>query len=399
MKKYLHYILAFPLLVAISCGNDVDDPSSTKTQGTVSLSLTADLKVVDSQISRTMSDEQMAVLKKLSAEPKKYLSVSLYNSDGSLRESWDTAESFPETLSIPVGQYSLAASYGDPSKEGFDLPSVYGHQDIFVRENVNTNVNLITTLQNSLVGVDYSDSFKNLFSSYKATLTTSTGNILFDGDESRLAYVAPGNVTLSVNFIYKQGDTYQTTVKTFTAQAAHLQKFYFDVDIDKPTVSVIVTFDDSMTQETMTFDIGKNIDGFPLPEVNPEGFTGNETTTLVVNDLSTISKPYRFNVYTEAGLKAATLSVQMGSTGVKNYDLMNEAQKETLSAMGFLVTGFRSGSNMALVEMTDWVKSLSLGNGETSMIATVTLSVTDMEGKTTDPELENNNIFIVKLTQ
>ena len=70
------------------------------------------------------------------------LSLSLSANEGDFEESWDNLSDFPEEKEIPVGEYTVEVSYGDPEEEGFEAPYFYGSKTIQIAENEMTEVNI-----------------------------------------------------------------------------------------------------------------------------------------------------------------------------------------------------------------------------------------------------------------
>ncbi len=86
-----------------------------------------------------------------------------------------------------TGNYTVKASYGLRSDEGFDKPCLTG--DISVTGGGTTNVTIPVTLAKSLiVRMGYSDNFKTYYTDYSIKLTTGAGTeVDFPKGEDRAA--------------------------------------------------------------------------------------------------------------------------------------------------------------------------------------------------------------------
>ena len=128
------------------------------------------------------------------------LRLDLKKLDGSFSKSWESVSEFSEEELFSVGAYTMEASYGSMENEGFESPYFYGSAEFEVEEGETSDVNITTSLANTMVSIEYTDAFKTYFKSYSTQLHSKGGDyIVFTADETRPAYLRPGEVSLVVS--------------------------------------------------------------------------------------------------------------------------------------------------------------------------------------------------------
>jgi len=91
---------------------------------------------------------------------------------------------------LAVGDYTVTATYGDTSEEGFDKPYFVGSKAFSVIGGETTAVTVTVSLGNSIVKVVTTEMFDNYFSSYDFDVTTGSGNVIdFTPTETRGAFI------------------------------------------------------------------------------------------------------------------------------------------------------------------------------------------------------------------
>ena len=133
-------------------------------------------------------------------------SLKIYRGND-LKGVWDKFNEYQNTLIFPIGNYTAEAYYGDIEIEGWESPYFYGSKDFTIKDQETTEETITCTLQNTQVGILYSESFKNFFESYSVKVTSSLGNVVsFNPAEKRTAYFRPGTLDVTAS-VSKQGST------------------------------------------------------------------------------------------------------------------------------------------------------------------------------------------------
>lgn len=244
--KYISSGLVLSACMLVSCQNDMDE---NKGFGYVQLSSVA----LDKSVTSRSGSEIMA--------------VKITGTDGVIfKEADDWTELQGESFLVPAGgEYTVEAySANKTLAEGFDAQPYYsGSEKLAVKANTSHTVEVECKLAQSLVKVSYSDNFKSHFSDYSATVTGSEGtNIVFAGDETREAYVKPGqplnvNLTLTPNGGQPTELNKQITENTL---AAYRYNVNFDVNTDG-NGNITVSVDINRNEYEVTLGVPLKPDG------------------------------------------------------------------------------------------------------------------------------------------
>ena len=113
---------------------------------------------------------------------------------------------FPEELPVPAGSYTVSATSRDFSAPEFDAPQWGDTQVVSVAEGSNVAVNLSCSQLNSGLRLTVEDSFREAYPHGKLTLKGAGGTLPYGYDETRVAFLLPGSVTLAL----EEGGTAQT---------------------------------------------------------------------------------------------------------------------------------------------------------------------------------------------
>lgn len=245
-KKYL-YISIGMMFCMISC--QFEDMNMNQGEGYIQLSSVG----INKSITSRSGNEVM--------------SVKITSVDGIVfKEADDWTELQGESFLVPAGgEYTVEAySANKTLAEGFDAQPYYsGSEKLTVKANTSYTVEVECKLAQSLVKVSYSDNFKSHFSDYSATVTGSEGtNIVFAGDETREAYVKPGQ-PLNVNLTLTPNGGQPTELNkqiTENALAAYRYNVNFDVNTDG-NGNITVSVDVNRNEYEVTLGVPLKPDG------------------------------------------------------------------------------------------------------------------------------------------
>lgn len=312
--------------------------------------------------------------------------LHLEKADGTYNNFWGSATDFPADKEFTIGAYTMEAYYGALDQEGFDSPYYYGKTDLVVSEGEQTQANITATLANCMISIDYTQAFKDFFPQYSASVHSTGGEyISFVSDETRAAYVRPGDVDLAVSITKQNGLSATLEPTSFQALAQHHYHITFDVNGGATGEGVIkIIFDDSIVQEDVDVDVSDAILLVPAPTVTPKGFTSGTTLDLMEGERPSQSS---MTVVAHGGLRAATLTCQSDYLLTKGWpaeiDLMNATpqQQALLQNFGLDVKGlYNRPDKMAVLDFAGVFENIA-GTGTHQF----TLVVKDKLGKINDP--------------
>lgn len=301
-------------------------------------------------------------------------SVKLEKGDGSYSKTWNLLEDFNNETSFSTGAYTLTAFYGNPEEEGPERPYYEGKSEVQVLEARETPVELTATLANCMVSVDYTDSFKKYFSTWKAQVH-SEGHTYVDipQGETRPMYINPGNVDLAISVTRMNGQEVRLQPANFKAEKQHHYRLTFDVKGGTGDAQLTISFDDALVQEEVNIDLTDELFTSKAPEVKASGFTDGQTIELLSK--STPENQLKYTVVAHGGMKEVMLTVAGAdytpSFG-KELNLIGAPQtvQEQLANEGVKVIGlFKNPDKMASIDITDFVGNLPGGDYTISVIA------------------------------
>lgn len=395
-KNYL-MLLALVALGLSACRSDERTPSGG---GYLAVRVAADNEVV-SAASRAEGDGIPDVGD---------FSLSIAKENGELVSKWDKFSDYDaEATVVPVGTYTVSASYGDATTEGFDGLSYAGSTTANVAEGETTDVTIDCTINKARVSISYTDAFKSYFTSYSAYVSSSRGNkIDYTADETRAAYFTPGNLDVYLN-VTRPGvsGSVALKVKTLAAEVKHEYRLAMDVDAGTSTLNIIFNDDPESTQN-VEFNISDAALNAPAPTIVAHGFTSGEAMEVVEGgSVEGTLQAYLNAPSGLAGCELVTSSAALKAQGwPEKVDLMalSAEDQQKLTELGLVMKGLGSTHDkIATVEFQNVVPYLYCtgdGNEEHSF----TLTATDVYGKTTETPLvlnvtSRNNGFAVTLPE
>lgn len=337
-------------------------------------------------------------------------SLSIAKENGELVSKWDKFSDYDaEATVVPVGAYTVSASYGDATTEGFDGLSYAGSTTANVAEGETTDVTIDCTINKARVSISYTDAFKSYFTSYSAYISSSRGNkIDYTADETRAAYFTPGNLDVYLN-VTRPGvsGSVALKVKTLAAEVKHEYRLTMDVDAGTSTLNIIFNDDPESTQN-VEFNISDAALNAPAPTIVAHGFTSGEAMEVVEGgSVEGTLQAYLNAPSGLAGCELVTSSAALKAQGwPEKVDLMalSTEDQQKLTELGLVMKGLGSTHDkIATVEFQNVVPYLYCtgdGNEEHSF----TLTATDVYGKTTETPLvlnvtSRNNGFAVTLPE
>lgn len=393
-KNYL-MLLALVALGLSACRSDERTPSGG---GYLAVRVAADNEVV-SATSRAEGDGIPDVGD---------FSLSIAKENGELVSKWDKFSDYDaEATVVPVGTYTVSASYGDATTEGFDGLSYAGSTTANVAEGETTDVTIDCTINKARVSISYTDAFKSYFTSYSAYVSSSRGNkIDYTADETRAAYFTPGNLDVYLN-VTRPGvsGSVALKVKTLAAEVKHEYRLTMDVDAGTSTLNIIFNDDPESTQN-VEFNISDAALNAPAPTIVAHGFTSDEA--MVVVEGGSVEGTLQAYLNAPSGLASCELVTSSAALKAQGWpekvDLMalSAEDQQKLTELGLVMKGLGSTHDkIATVEFQNVVPYLyCTGDGDEEH--SFTLTATDVYGKTTEMVLNvtsRNNGFAVTLPE
>lgn len=365
MKLLKHGIMLTALALTVASCADEGTFIDGEGQGTLRLQLRASADVATA--SPTRADEPV-----LTAPDVSSFAVRLSKSDNSYQKTWNSVDEFNAEETFRTGSYSLEAYVGDIDTEGFDAPYFYGAAQVSVLEAKTTEATLTASLANSMVSIDYTEGFKKYFRDYSARVHSAGHSYIdFAADETRPAFIAPGEVDLTVNLTNPQGNSTSLQPAGFTAKPRHFYRVKFDVAEGAGAAVLKIIFEDTLVAENVEIDLTDELFSTPAPKVTPEGFVSGAALEMLEGSVPASALAY--NVVARGGITEAKFTVdsdykpafgnEINLIGASDA-IIQQVKDAGINAVGF----FKNPDKLARLDVSGFVGSLPAGTHNITLV-------------------------------
>ena len=347
-----------------SCSEDAPWNGSDETGG-IALSLESDGRVMRHG---TRADDTMCPI----VPDANSFGITLTNADGSYSKTWSNVDGFNHEKKFPIGDYTLAAEYGNKDNEGFELPYYYGSTDVHVSPGATTNSKITASLANAMVSIRYNETFTSNFPNYSAGVKTAGHEpVIFAQTESRPAFIdASGteDVKLSITMTNKKGET--VTVEPAQFQVQPRRHYVVNINatgnITTGDLVLDIEFEEEVVNETITLSLGDELFSSPAPSIKAKDFTDKEEMSIF--EYENTGRNPQFDIFAFGGFKEVTLDLITAGTYAPTFgrtvQLVNapEVSQAQLEQEGVKVAGlYANADKMAVVNIKDFVENLPAG--------------------------------------
>lgn len=304
---------------------------------------------------------------------------------------WENYTDFPEAYSLPQGSYLLTAVYGDISQEGFDLPCFEGSEPFYLVKGETTEVEVTCFLANVKVTTEYTENFRNYFTSYETQVQSVSGNILiFPEGEERAAYIQPGKFTVAVRVTRSGGEAVTMQVATIPEASAR-EHYKLKLDVDAGSALLNVSFSEETERVPIQIDISDEALNAPAPFFIPDGFeSGVELSAVEGSPVQGVSGLSAI-LNAQGGISQVRLFTQSKALLAIGWpaevDLLDtdEATLQWMKELGLQLKGLETNvDKMAVIDFSEVISNLQIVEGDD--LAVFKLVATDRYSKVTETE-------------
>lgn len=380
MRKTIMFGMVSFAAVALLCGCDDFGENRGKGQGQIVPLIGLDSQMFGS--GAKIAPESRADGETAGAIGVNDLSVTLEKTEGDYKKTWESVESFAkecETAKFSIGEYRLSVWYGDVESIGFDVPAYYGSSTLTVKDDQATEVGVSASMSKAMFSFAYTEAFTK----YMSEWSIEVGGVDVSMDETRPAYVLPGETAVKMTFTTVAGQTATTTVATVNAAAKHHYKVTVDVnggEVGDPSLKV--DWDETLDTETVEIKLEGLFNSEP-PAITSDGFVAGEPVNFVEGFVP--ETPLKFNIVAMGGLKSVLL--ETSSLGLRDWPASVEllgadaATQQQLTGKGLAVRGlWRNPAQMAQIDFAGVLKNIKTNADDNTTVFSVT--VTDNYGRT-----------------
>lgn len=192
----------------------------------------------------------------------KQIAVQIIDATNTVVNETDDWETWSDKqFRLKPGTYTIKASSNgfDGSESGFDIPYYAGSEQITIESGKEKTANIICTLANVKVTVNFDQSFVDAFQSAKATVASKLANVdALDfkmGTFYKSAYFPVGNLSTTISVINKSGKQFSQTNDIKNVKARDHYILNYKVADSGSMGNVNVSVDETQTVYTFTFNV------------------------------------------------------------------------------------------------------------------------------------------------
>lgn len=405
IKKTFVGVLFATLLMSLA-GCERDGEGGYSGYGTMNIQLSASSEVIELDASpeakTRVSESGDGLLGKVATRTDEVVPKSedfaLFLLKGeTVAKRWEKVTDLSDTEKIPVGEYTLKASYGDQKKEGFDSPYYEGSTSIRIFDKEDTSVDLTCYLACVQLTVNCSEAVQKYFKTFTMQARSKTGTpIDIAKTEIRSTYLQPGLLILEARLEKQNGTT--SKLELLRIPTTEIRQHYIvNVEVNEGNVGsgvLNVTYHTVKSEEKVEIDLSDASLNIKEPEFTASGINSGDGVTLREG-----AQPdgLKLTLNARAGIRSCDLVVHSpylnsNEVGIaQTIELVPTeeqgiAKKQKVVDKGLRLLGLEEDiEKLALIDFTQLVMNM-LCTGDADETSTFTLRATDKRGVVQEQE-------------
>lgn len=405
IKKTFVGVLFATLLMSLA-GCERDGEGGYSGYGTMNIQLSASSEVIELDASpeakTRVSESGDGLLGKVATRTDEVVPKSedfaLFLLKGeTVAKRWEKVADLSDTEKIPVGEYTLKASYGDQKKEGFDSPYYEGSTSIRIFDKEDTSVDLTCYLACVQLTVNCSEAVQKYFKTFTMQARSKTGTpIDIAKTEIRSTYLQPGLLILEARLEKQNGTT--SKLELLRIPTTEIRQHYIvNVEVNEGNVGsgvLNVTYHTVKSEEKVEIDLSDASLNIKEPEFTASGINSGDGVTLREG-----AQPdgLKLTLNARAGIRSCDLVVHSpylnsNEVGIaQTIELVPTeeqgiAKKQKVVDKGLRLLGLEEDiEKLALIDFTQLVMNM-LCTGDADETSTFTLRATDKRGVVQEQE-------------
>ena len=308
--------------------------------------------------------------------PVEDFAVTLSEAMTGVSYTWSRYSQFSQNQQYIAGDYTVRVDYGSIDNEGFDSPWFTGEVPVSISAGEVANVEVMATLASTVVSISYTDAFKAYFSDWSVMAHSAGGAyVTFERDETRVAYLRPGDVSVLLNLTFPTGEA--VTISPLTINDAKA-RCHYGIVMDVADRVLNMTVADGSEERTTSVVLSDELIHGAAPEVTGEGFVPG--TRLLMKEGGHLAEPIAMKINARSELKEAILTTMSSAPIVPGWpaeiDLLkvDGSTREVMESMGLKTDLWNGERRQARIDFTEELfhrLSEAGGIGETSFTLVV----------------------------
>ena len=273
-----------------------------------------------------------------------------------------------EPLAVAAGRYTVTATSGSLSTADWGSPCYVGSTTILVKPETTNTANIVCTLANTKVTVEFVDPIPELFQDYGVTINNGNGQALVfakaNGTVGNTAYFSvTGTLRYQVNMVNSDGGIYNSVPTVIDGVQAN-QHYHFKfsmADESAQTGGFTLTIIVDETTVYSEYHLKMNFDANGRPVT-----TTDFPLTNVITVIEGSTESHKATFLAERGIASLVIhhsDAGLLAAGLPQWtDLVTTSIISGLTGIGIGCNVVDWGSTEAEIDFTNFISSLPIGD-------------------------------------
>lgn len=248
-----------------------------------------------------------------------------------------------DRIELEAGAYSVIVTSGNRDSAAWETPFFYGKEECRIVADQLSDVQVVCKIANTKVTVDYGDSFKTYFPEYTATVSNSSGSLVYEKEETRGGFFAAEKLTVVLNLTNTDGRPFvlKRVFPNIEEKTHYNLKFTLDEESGSNDAggNFEITVDEEAEMILIRIPIvADELEKMQVPVFKLEGFDTNNSLIVkageATDNLVKVVAPNSIETF-----RLLIQSDSLNAKGIASFDLANlsDSEKALLESISFPV--------------------------------------------------------------
>lgn len=287
-----------------------------------------------------------------------------------------------DRIELEAGAYSVIVTSGNRDSAAWETPFFYGKEECRIVADQLSDVQVVCKIANTKVTVDYSDSFKTYFPEYTATVSNSSGSLVYEKGETRGGFFAAEKLTAVLNLTNTDGRTFvlKRVFPNIEEKTHYNLKFTLDEGSGSNDAggNFEITVDEEAEMILIRIPIvADELEKMQVPSFRLEGFEAGNSLVLTSGE----APDNCVKVVAPNSIETFRLLVQsdsLNAKGITSFDLagLSDSDRALLESISFPVQPVKDVTDTVTFDLKAMANALAPYEGRIQ-VHTFTLIVLD----------------------